>query len=50
MDDHLAQFLLPIGTVLNAPGTALVIAVSATFIVQTFHPNLLTLSSSILIR
>jgi Na+/H+-dicarboxylate symporter len=50
VDDRLAQFMLPIGTVLNAPGTAIAMAVSAMFIVQTFHPSSLNLTTSIIIR
>jgi Na+/H+-dicarboxylate symporter len=49
VDGRLAQFLLPIETIINVPGTAIYIALSAMFIVQTFHPNLLNLTSSILI-
>ena len=49
VDKRVAQFILPIGTVTNAPGTAIYIAVSAMFIMKTFHSNLLNLSSSILI-
>ncbi|XP_028403885.1 excitatory amino acid transporter 1-like [Dendronephthya gigantea] len=49
VDDRLAQFMLPIGTVLNAPGTAITIAVGTMFVVQTFHPYLRTVSSCILI-
>ncbi|XP_028403770.1 excitatory amino acid transporter 3-like [Dendronephthya gigantea] len=41
--------MLPIGTVLNAPGTATSIALGTMFVVQTFHPSLLSVSTAILI-
>ncbi|CAB4000030.1 sodium:dicarboxylate symporter, partial [Paramuricea clavata] len=49
VNGRLAQFLLPIGTVTNVPATAIYIALASMFIVQTFHPNLLSFTSSILI-
>ena len=49
VDARLAQFLLPIETVLYVPGTAIYIAVVAIFLVQTFHPNMMSFTTSILI-
>jgi Na+/H+-dicarboxylate symporter len=49
VDRRLAEFLLPIATVTNISGTAIYIAVSSIFLVQTFHPNMLTFTSSVVI-
>ena len=49
VDGRLVKFLLPVGTVTNAPGSAIYVAVAAMFIVQTFHPNLLSFTSCVLI-
>ncbi|CAB4028161.1 excitatory amino acid transporter 1 [Paramuricea clavata] len=49
VDRRLAEFLLPIATVTNISGTAIYIAVSAIFLVQTYHPNILTFTSSVVI-
>ena len=49
VDEHLGQFLLPIATITNLPGTAIYIAVSSVFISQTYHPDMLNFTTSILI-
>jgi Na+/H+-dicarboxylate symporter len=49
VNKRLGQFLLPTGTVVNVPGTAIYIAIASIFVVQTFHPKLMNFTTLILI-
>ncbi|XP_046844090.1 excitatory amino acid transporter-like [Xenia sp. Carnegie-2017] len=49
VDSRLAQFLLPIGTVTNVPAAGIYMTTAAVFIIQMWHPKLMTVASSVLI-